>query len=108
MYHTSSFLEDLFFPNRNRNLKRIIVLSSLTGVLSAAIGNFFAKRENRYQLRMNLDRLGYEVESIKDKLTHQAKNFGSDVKEKTYQAEENMRENMRDQSKKKDYSGYKN
>jgi hypothetical protein len=78
-YRQSSFLEDLFFPNRKDNVKRVVVLSALTGVASAAIASFFAKEENRVHTRQTLDRLSDEIRVVKDRITDKAHDVANDI-----------------------------
>jgi hypothetical protein len=88
-YYQSNFWEDLFFPRRNDNLKKVIVLSAVTGLASAAIANFFSKRENRASTRRAVDRIADELYVIKnrinDKAHDMADEFNSNVRRKARQ-----------------------
>ena len=80
MFHNRrSILGDLFFPNRRDNVKKVVVLSALTGVVSAAITNFFSKEENRKETRKKLDRLGEEARVVRDRLYDKAQDVASDI-----------------------------
>jgi hypothetical protein len=91
MNHTNNFLEDIFFPNRKDNLKRVIVLSAITGVISAAIGNFFLKRVNRENIRRNFDNM-----------SDQAKQAGYEMRGRAQE----IGDNIKNSSKKRDYTDY--
>jgi hypothetical protein len=78
-YRQSSFLEDLFFPDRKDNVKRVVVLSALTGIASAALTNYFSKKENRVHTRQTLDRLSDELRVVKDRITDKAHDVATDL-----------------------------
>jgi hypothetical protein len=83
-YYHSSFWEDLFFPRRNDNLKRVVVLSAMTGVASATIANYFSKQENRQNTKRTLEKLSEEINVVKsrinDKAHHLADDFNDGIK----------------------------
>jgi hypothetical protein len=91
-YYQSSIWEDIFFPNHNNKLKKIIFLSAITGVASAAITNYFSKKENRTQTKRNFDRLFEEISVVKDRVTDKARDvatdFNNNIKKKGRQAGE--------------------
>jgi hypothetical protein len=82
MYHNhSSFWDNIFFPHRNdnNNTKRVVILSAITGVASAAIANFFAKKENRINTRHAFQRLSDDIRHIKDNLSDKAHDIADDA-----------------------------
>lgn len=93
-YYQSSLWEDLFFPQRNNNLKKVVFLSAITGVASAAITNYFSKKENRVQTRRNFDRLFDEIRALKDragdKAHHLADEFNDSVKRRARRMGDNI------------------
>jgi uncharacterized protein YjgD (DUF1641 family) len=78
--------EDLFFPRRRSNLKRVVVLSAATGIMSVAIANFFSKKVNRENIKKTLNMLSEESriakERIEDKAHDAANDFNYKVREK--------------------------
>ena len=80
MFHNRrSSLGDLFFPHRNDNVKKVVVLSAVTGVVSAAITNFFSKKENREETRKKLSKLGEEARVARDRLYDKAQDVAGDI-----------------------------
>lgn len=77
-YHKNS-LGNLFFPNRRDNVKKVVVLSALTGVISAAVTNFFSKKENRDKTRERLSKLGEEARVARDRISDKAQSVAGDI-----------------------------
>lgn len=78
-YNKGSFLGNLFFPHRRDSVKKVVVLSAVTGVVSAAITNFFSKKENREKTRDKLSQLGEEARVARDRLYDKAQDVASDI-----------------------------
>jgi hypothetical protein len=76
-YH-SNFWEDLFFPRRQENLKRVIVLSAVTGVVSVAIANFFSKKVNREKIKQSLNRISEETRAAKDRIADKTREMSDE------------------------------
>ena len=77
-YHKNS-LGNLFFPHRRDNVKKVVVLSALTGVISAAVTNFFSKKENRDKTRDKLSQLGEEARVARDRISDKAQSVAGDI-----------------------------
>jgi hypothetical protein len=95
-YRQTSFWEDLFFPDRKANVKRVIVLSALTGIASAAITNYYSKKENRVHTRQTLDRLSDEIRVVKDRITDKAQHVANDFGDKVRKRSREMADKIPD------------
>jgi hypothetical protein len=86
LHYHYNYWEDLFFPRRHSNLKRVVVLSAATGVLSVAIANFFSKKVNRENITNTLNRISEEARNKKQQITDNMRNaeneFDYKVREK--------------------------
>ena len=76
-YH-SNFWEDLFFPRRQENLKRVVVLSALIGVISVAIANFFSKKVNRENIKNTLNNLSEEARIAKIRIADKTREMSDE------------------------------
>jgi hypothetical protein len=79
MFFHKNSLGNLFFPHRRDNVKKVVVLSAVTGVLSAAVTNFFSKKENRDKTRDKLAQLGEEAKVARDRISDKAQGVASDI-----------------------------
>ena len=77
--HKNSMFSNLFFPHRRENVKKVVVFSALTGVISAAVTNFFSKEENRKQTREKLSELGEKARVARDGISDKAQSVASDI-----------------------------
>lgn len=79
MFNNKKSFKDTFFPQKRDNVKKVVVLSALTGAISAAVTNFFSKKENRTQARQKLDKLGEEARVARDRFYDKAQDVASDI-----------------------------
>jgi hypothetical protein len=79
MFHSQNPFTNFFFPNRRDNVKKVVVLSALTGVVSAAVTNFFSKKENRDKTREKLTQLGEEARVARDRISDKAQSVAGDI-----------------------------
>jgi gas vesicle protein len=68
MYNQRPSLFGNLFPQRRDNTKKVVILSALTGIVSAAATNFFSKKENRDKTKQHLARMAEEARVIKDRI----------------------------------------
>jgi gas vesicle protein len=68
MFHNKSSLFGNLFPQRRDSTKKVVVLSALTGIVSAAATNFFSKKENRDKTKQHLAKMAEEARVIKDRI----------------------------------------
>jgi formiminotetrahydrofolate cyclodeaminase len=87
LHYHYNYWEDLFFPRRHSNLKRVVVLSAATSVLSVAIANFFSKKVNRENIKKSLNKIVEESRMAKARISDNAHEAADDfnyrVREKT-------------------------
>ena len=79
MFYNRNPLTNLFFPHRRDNVKKVVVLSALTGVVSAAVTNFFSKKENRDKTREKIAQLGEEARVVRDRISDKAQSVAGDI-----------------------------
>jgi gas vesicle protein len=78
MFHNKNSVFGNLFSQRRDNTKKVVVLSALTGIVSAAATNFFSKKENRDKTKQHLARMAEEAKVIKDRIYDKVESFSEE------------------------------
>jgi hypothetical protein len=78
MFNSKPSLFGNLFPQRRESTKKIVVLSALTGIVSAAATNFFSKKQNRDKTKEHLARMAEEAKVIKSKIYDKVESFSEE------------------------------